>query len=666
MSMNDSFSREDCIREYNDHMNSHKQGYYGSLESYAKTISPLIGGLSPFSKEGWKAVVENDGIFRKASDTAARMFHSDPTMQKRFGRLLNNSRDVTLRADVGGSPESLEGWGGGNAVYASSQGAFAIGATPFVIGGWLATARSQEIYQIIDNKNSMRLEFEYNIDYLLVGDQKMYFPHSFRSGEITGFNKLPRVDWVTPNTSTEGVYTAPEAWCGEDMFIISADNKPDTDGGKVAAVAVQGNLLTVSKYNKRGYGIEPNCKFTAVKYTGKDGTEVTKRISLHYDVATGKTNERVFKTSLTLKDVNGFAEPIVIEVFMKVSLDTGDFSLMWSSDTKEHNVVTGFKFDGKVSNIANELTNIPTWGTDQIQFVRECEYRNYAKVSLNEYMADNFRIGANNNISYAAYATDKLLQATIFNRELEAEEFAIEEVLDDGVDVDSFALTDKMGGFINNALSFTIGRMLPGLGLQDYKFGLKRYLTTVLQTAETELNLPDAVKREWILLGYDPIVAEFPEIKFENAVVDIASDPQGTAANERYGFALDTRCGYIDNMGRSVRIMGNTDSRWRDRGKVFGFIRTFDMEYPFLVYYPHAIRMFTAIDADNTNRTAIYIGGREFRGVFAAGAIALKINGVIDENGAPINNFDAQVVAGKEGYKVENTPKGTATPGVGG
>lgn len=659
MSMNDSFSREDCIREYNDHMNSHKQGYYGSLESYAKTISPLIGGNSPFSKEGWKTIVENDGIFKKAADTASRMFHSNKTLEGRFRRLLDNSRDITLRADIGGSAESLEGWGGGNAVYASSQGAFAIGATPFVIGGWLATARSQEIYQIIDNKNSMRLEFEYNLDYLLVGDQKMYFPWSFRSGDITGFNKLPTVDWVAPNTTSEGVYTAPETWCGKDMFIETATAK------SAAAVAVQGNLLTVSKYNKRGYGIEPNCKFTAVKYVDGNDKEHTKRISLHYDVATGKTNERIFKSTITLKDVEGIAEPVNIDLYMKISLDTGDFSLMWSSDTADHNIVKGLKFDGKVSNIANELTNIPTWGTDQTQFVRECEYRNYAKVSLNEYMADNFRIGANNNISYAAYATDKLLQATIFNRELEAEDFAITEELDDGVDVDEFPLKDKLGGFINTSLSFTIGRMLPGLGLQDYKYGLKNYVTKVLQSAETELALPDPTKREWILLGYDPVVAEFPDIKFENAVIDVANDPQGTAANERYGFALDTRCGFIDNMGRSVRIIGNTDSRWRDRGgKVFGFIRTYDMEYPFLVYYPHAIRMFTAIDADNSNRTAIYIGGREFRGVFAAGAIALQINGVIDESGAPVNNFDAQVTAGKEGYKVENTPV-TSTPGSG-
>lgn len=666
MSINDSFSREDCVREYKDHMNSHKQGYYNSLESYTRAITPLIGGASPFSKEGWKTIVENDGIFKKASDVASRMFSSDATMQNRFRRLLDNSRDVTLRADIGGSAESIEGWGGGNAIYASSQGAFAVGATPFVIGGWLATARSQEIYQIIDNKNSMRLEFEYNLDYLLVGDQKMYFPQSFRSGEITGFNKLPAVDWVTPNTSVDGQYTAPEDWCGEDMFIITKDNitkESAATGGTASAVAIQGNLLTVSKYNKRGYGIEPNCKFTAVKYIGTDGKEIVKRISLHYDISTGATNERIFKTELKLKDVAGHTGPIKIQLYMKVSLDTGDFTLMWSAPTAKENVVKGLKFDGKVSNIANELTNIPTWGTEQTQFVRECEYRNYAKVSLNEYMADNFRIGANNNISYAAYATDKLLQATIYNRELEAEEYGINNVLDDGVDVDEFALSKKLGGFINSNLSFTIGRMLPGMGLQDYKFGLKNYLTKVLQYAETDMNLPDPTKREWILLGYDPVVAEFPEIKFENAVVDLASDPQGTAANERYGFALDTRCGFIDNMGRSVRIIGNTDVRWRDRGgKIFGFMKTFDMEYPFLVYYPHAIRMFTAIDADNANRTAIYIGGREFRGVFAAGAIALQVNGVIDESGAPINNFDAQMIDGREGYKVENTPKTAVAP----
>lgn len=660
MSVNDSFSRENCIREYTNHMNASKQGYYSLLESYAKAISPLIGGKSPFSKEGWKEIVENDGIYKVASNTAARMFQSNEMLGKRFRRLLDNTRDATLRNDIGGSSESLEGWGGGNAVYASSQGAFAIGATPFVIGGWLATARSQEIYQIIDNQNTMRLDFEYNLDYLLVGDQKYYFPQSFRSGEVTGFNKLPSVDWVTPNTSSAGVYTAPEDWCGEDMFIVTK-----TEVGTVATTGIRGNLLTVCKYNKRGYGIEPNCKFTAVKYQGKDKKDHVKRIALHYDVATGATNERVFKTTLTLKDVNGFSSPIKIDLYMKVNLDTGDFTLMWAAPTAAENVVTGLKFDGKVSNIANEMTNIPTYGTDKIQFVRECEYRQYASVALNEYMADNFRIGSGNNISYAAYATDKLLQQTIFNRELEAEDFAIENVLDDGVDVEEFALSQKLGGFINTSLSFNIGRMLPGMGLQEYKFGLKNYVTSVMQTAETELNVPNSVKREWIMLGYDTVVSSFPEIKFENAVVDIANDAQGSAANESYGFALNTRCGFIDSMGRQVRIIGNTDSRWRNRGgKVFGFIRTFDMEYPFLVYYPHAIRMYTAIDANNNNRTAIYIGGREFRGVFAAGAIALTINGVIDESGLPVNNFDAQVNDGHVGYEIKNTPV-TTSPGTG-
>ena len=271
-------------------------------------------------------------------------------------------------------------------------------------------------------------------------------------------------------------------------------------------------------------------------------------------------------------------------------------------------------------------------------------------------MVDNFRIGSNNNISYAAYATDKNIQSTVFNRALEAEDFLINDVLADGTDIDSFELTRKMGGHINNTASFTVNQFAPGLGLQEYKDGLKLYLNKLLAAAETEINLPDTSKREWILLAYDIVAGEFPDIKFENAVVDLSSDPQGNAANERYGFALDTRCGYVDSMGRAVRIIGNTDSRWRDRGgKVFGFMATRDMQYPFLVYYPHAIRMFTAIDAANSNRTAIYVGGREFRGVFAAGAIALTINGVLDESGIPVNNFEAQMEDGRKGYEMKNT-----------
>lgn len=646
-------TRERAAEEYENHMRDHAQGYYKSLESYNAKLMPLVNG-SAFSSESWKKILERDDLYALAKKEATSMFlkgHNDETKARSFERLLDNTREITRMADIAGDSYSLEGWGGGNAVYASSLGAFAMGTTPFIIGGWLASARSQEIYQIIDNQNNMRLEFEYRIDYLQVGDEKYFFPKAFRSGEITGYNKLPAVDWVTPNTSA-GTYTKPEDWCGEDMFI-----ELNPKAGAESSV-VKGNLLAVCKRNVHQFGIEPNCRFVAIKYKdGKgDGAVIrTKRIHCDYHIATGQTNERIFKSDITLKNLKDMSAPVVVRIYMKINLDTGDFILMSTAgeSAEDNMLILGLKFDGKVSNIANELKNLPTMGVDTTQFVRECEYRNYSKVSLNEYMSDNFRIGTNNNISYAAYATDKNLQYTVFNRELEAEQFAENEVLDDSVDVDSFPLTHKMGGFINSNLSFTVNRFTPGLHLQDYKEGLKTYLTKVLAVAETDLNIPASVKREWIFLGYDALITEFPEIKFENAQVDIDANPQGAAKNENYGFAVDTRCGFIDSLGRGVRLIANNDSRWRDRGNsVFGCIRTYSMEYPFLVYYPHAIRMYTAIDADNPNRTAVYIGGREYRGVFAGGAVQLEMLGVLDDEGVPVNNFANQISDSKAGYTV--------------
>ena len=646
----EQFSVEDCVAEYEKHFNDHNQGYYKILENFNKKLSPYTG-KSPFSKEGWQKILERDDLFKMAVEQSKEMFHGDLTKQNEFERLMKNTRDTAIKTDMNGF--GLEGWGGGNAVYASSLGAFAMGTTPFIIGGWLAATHSEEIFQRIDNKNSMRLEFEYNIDYLMIGDEKYFFPQAFRSGQITGYNKLPQVDWVTPNTSN-GTYTAPESWCGEDMFILLNPQE-----GATASV-VKGNLLEVAKRNKHKYGIEPNCTLTAVKY--QNGNKVvTKRIHLNYDISTGtglpgatSTNTRIFKSSFTLKNVEGASGPIQVQLVLQINLDNGDFTLFSTAgDSAAENVlIKGFQFNGKVSNIANELTNIPTVGIDKYQFIRECEYRNYSKVSLNEYMADNFRIGSNNNIQYAAYATDKNLQWTVLNRAMEAEDFLIEDVLDDGVDLDSFELTRKMGGFINNNLSFTINRFLPGLHLQDYKEGLKTYLNKVLATAETDLNIPASVKREWIFLGYDALVTEFPEIKYENAAVAL-DNKEGGAANENYGFSVYDKCAYTDSLGRAVRIIANNDARWRDRGNnLFGAIRTFSMEYPFLVYYPHAIRMFTAIDADNPNRTAIIIGGREFRGHFAAGAVQLALNGVMDEQGNIINNFDQQMSNGRKGYEM--------------
>lgn len=640
-------TKDDAIAEYKRYLGESNQGYFKTMEAYNRALAPHLGE-NAFGFEAWKKIVQRDDLFNIAKTQMKKIFANDVTKQKSFERLFDNSREVSYQADIIGDSLSREGWGGGNAVYASSQGAFAMGATPFIIGGWLAAARSEEIFQHIDNQNTMRLEFEYNIDYLQVGDQKFYFPQAFRSGDIVGYNKLPKIDWTTPNTAADGTYTAPagEDWCGEDQFILLSAG---TDG---VASKAQGNLLEVSGYNIHKYGIEPNWRLSAVKYMN-DGKEVVQKLHLNYFI-TDRPNERLIKASFTLKNVVGFADPIPVQVFMKVNLDNGDFVLMTAAGNTaaENAVIKGLQFDGKVSNIANEMTNIPTMGTDKYQFIRECEYRNYSKVSLNEYMSDNFRIGSNNNITYAAYATDKNLQYTLYNRELEAEDFLIHDVLDDSIDPESFELTHKLGSFVVNDLSFNVSRFAPGLNIQDYKDGLKIYLNKVLATAETNLNIPASVKREWIFLGYDALITEFPEIKFQTNATALDPDGEGAAKNENYGFATDTKCGYIDNLGRQVRLLSNNDIRWQRRGSsIFGTLRTYSMEYPFLVYYPHAIRMFTAIDADNPNRTSIYIGGREFRGAFAAAAVQLELNGVLDSTGVPVNNFQAQVADAKKGYE---------------
>lgn len=658
---NPLFTREDCIREFDSHYANYSQGYYKTLEKFNNALKPYVGG-SAFSRENYQKILVNDALWKKALDVSCEMFRNDDTKRNQFARLMENSREVAINADINGY--GLEGWGGGNAVYASSLGAFAMGTTPFIIGGWLAAARSEEIFQHIDNKNAMRLEFEYNIDYLQIGDIKYFFPHAFRSGEITGYNKLPAVDWVTPNLNEVGEFVQPAglSWCGtldEGKSYILLN---PTSGSK--ASFVKGNLLEASHRNKHKYGIEPNFTISGIAFKGRDedGNIIrdgdadkiyTRPLNLHYDISTGRPNERIIKATFALTNVPGVVDAIPVQIVLQVNMDDGEFTLFSrAGETANDNIlIAGFEFNGKVSNIANELTNLPTMGVDKYQFIRECEYRNYSKVSLNEYMADNFRIGATNQIQYAAYATDKNLQYTLYNRELEAEEYLLENILADNVDINTFELTRKMGGFINNNLSFSINSFTPGMHLQDYKEGLKLYLTKTLALAETDLNIPSSVNKQWVFLGYDAVVTEIPEIKFENAAVEL-NGKEGGAANENYGYAVDTKCGFVDSIGRSARFIANNDSRWRDRGSnLFGTLRTFTMEYPFLVYYPHAIRMFTAIDADNPNRTAIVIGGREFRGNFAAAAVQYHIDGVMAE-GQIVNNFAAQVSNSKTGYEV--------------
>ena len=61
--------------------------------------------------------------------------------------------------------------------------------------------------------------------------------------------------------------------------------------------------------------------------------------------------------------------------------------------------------------------------------------------------------------------------------------------------------------------------------------------------------------------------------------------------------------------------------------------------------------MFAVSCPDMPSRTAIILGGREFRGLFAAAAIKLTLEGVLDSSGMPVNNFDKQMDSSKVGYE---------------
>ena len=51
-----NITKEDCLRTYNEHMNSHNQGYFKTMQKFASTMMPLVGGSSPFSKESWDKI----------------------------------------------------------------------------------------------------------------------------------------------------------------------------------------------------------------------------------------------------------------------------------------------------------------------------------------------------------------------------------------------------------------------------------------------------------------------------------------------------------------------------------------------------------------------------------------------------------------------------------
>ena len=676
-----------------------KKGYYNVL----KKANERFRGFSKesiFTGSGLAEIAMNNEARGKYYDFLSNEFFAGrPEMKELYRNVLENSTDDIIESKNGAM--SSEGIFGAGNVYASSKTTFGhSGLLPFVIASYLYTCRSSEIYQIFNGKSD-QLDFSYNIDVIQKDGIDYILPFAYRDGSIRGFNVLPQVKllnvWSTATAVEDEETTSKNKTYPKNDADNGLDNsKPAADAVRFTGDRVYCNLFeeyddgTDSAYSQimlsKSGGIDPGILITGIVYNKAEESFDTTKLEndgkaevvcletiIRPTQYVGKSNERMFKFKVDLPVVadDGTGTAYRTVNFMgTVNLDSGQIDIMkgeiagtvLSADgTKKTSEseseagsklprVIGIKFDAKIQNIGNEMPTA-TFMTRRQECIREVTYRQYATAGLNEYMQDNFFIGQDSGVNYPAYATDHILEATMVEREIEAEDMYMDRLKHtDGVmahDAEYYPFSPKLGGFVDKDSVFNIADFTPGTPIQTYKDAVREFIVERLSMSETYLNINRDIPHEWILLCNNLIANKLVVTKFENAVVNV----QEEGANGMFGSAIDTRAGWVDNLDRKIRVIANTDIRWYNgyKNNIYGALKTHSMNMPFFVYYPYSVRMFQAIDANFPNRSAIVVGGKDLRDCWTSGLYKLQVEGAMAQGTTvPTNVFASQIANSKE------------------
>lgn len=671
--------------------NAKTHHYYDTLSSVNDAFRSKLRGVSPFTTEGIQEIFKNPELKRQYSSMLSReMFRNDKEMAETFESALDNSTPHILDPLDKGGAYSAEGILGAGNVYASSMSVFGhTGVLPFVIASYVFTCRSSEIYQIFNGK-SAQLDFSYNVDVIQKDGKDYILPFAYRDGSIRGFNVLPSIRLL--NTYTDADATGADPF---KMYIVKGAALDNTDPRSDALRFVD-NRIKCNVFEEFNDGTADGWKYatninggldpgslaiTGIIYQAEedvsgeataqknDNTSVLIPMFVRPTQFIERPNQRMFrfKHVITVKgnefDTNHKYAKREISIVGIVNLDSGDVDFykgeepvpsvdpqeVEKTDSVGVNRVIGIKFEAKIQNIANEMSTA-TFYTRRQECVRETTYRHYATAGLNEYMQDNFFIGKDSGTNYPAYATDHILEATMAVREIEAEDMLVEKLnmTDDETALDEklYPFSPKVGGFVDKDATFSIREFTAGISVQEYKNAVREFMIERLSFSDTYLNINQDTQHEWVLLANNLLANKLIVSKFESGVTNTEAD----GSSNPFGYRIDTRAGFVDNLDRRIRVIANTDKRWYadHPNSIYGAIKTHNMNMPFFVYYPYSVRMFQGIDANFPNRSSIIVTGRDLRDCWTAGLFKMNVEGAMDEHAKSANVFSSQMANSKE------------------
>lgn len=580
----------------------HETNYKSQLQSapwhdkLAETMTMFqnMNHIDITSKEGFDAIMASEGLRDRYLDMVASLASSDKEAQNTIKDVARHSMEDVRSGFT--SSEAADAMAN-NANYNTLAK-----LNSWVIVGYTARSKCLELYHTFSSDDPT-VSFKYTLDYLVKGNDptQYYRPQAERDGDLADMYVLPQL-------------TASDDLCGEEGFehLVKEDGVDSTNGGskvwiKVAG-GVKGNFFSDNggTYDRTKFTLEKNPQITGIMYSvpneDDEADPYTGSMTVYFDrkTSTGEQQIKTFMNQIAIP----YAEGKVADasIMGQIDLDSGDYIF------SAQGPITAIQVDTRLTNVANELGTIRP-GSKQIVEDFNVDNHPYATIPVAPEVSDDFNI-AGEGVSAVAYFTDKATSGLASMRDM-----IMERKLDEAYakPVDQFTLFPKLGGWKGN-VSFPLAARMAG-GSDPYswmKAGLKTTIINHLARSEMETYFEDTTPRQWYILGHEQDVNLIPDITYSNW------DGEGGVggASDKFGFNVNGKAGFIDSMGRSVRVIGSAYKRhYQDKNgnriPMRAVMKSMDIEQPTTVYLPYSFRVYSGISPEYSKRTGLIVSARD-------------------------------------------------------
>lgn len=548
------------------------------------------------SELGFNSIMSSEALGENYTDMVASLAKSDETTYNNLKSVMRHSmNDARTGVRSGEAADAMANNANYNALAKLNS---------WVIVGYTARSKALELYHTITSDDPT-VSYKYTIDYTVRGSdtKKYYHPQADRDGDLADMYDLPQ---LLPSDNAEFLKENKHL---ENDTAVDSTNEGSTVWIKVAG-GVTGNLFKDANnaYDMTKFTLEKNPRVTGIKYsipnTEESSNPYTGAMSVFFERndATGNTAVKHFFNHVDIPYKDGAASASG-ELYGQINLDTGDYSF------SSVGAITAIQLDVRLTNVANELGTIRSGSETYVESFN-VDNHPYATVPISPEVSDDFNI-AGEGVSAVAYWTDQVTK-TLAN----ARDQVFERELDKAYarPAESFDLFNKLGGW-KRQFDFPVTARLPGGGdpFSWMKTGIKQSLVNHLLGSEQFTYFEDDTQRQWYILGHETDTNLIPDITYSNWD---GNEGGIGGASEKYGFGINGRAGYVDSMGRAIRIIGSTYKRHyaNKAGKrvpMRAVLKSTNLDQPTTIYLPYSFRVYSGIMPEYSNRTGLIVSCRD-------------------------------------------------------